>query len=241
MLSVLQESHVDVDYIVQDGGSNDGSAQIIAEYEDRLHHWVSSPDGGQSAAVRAGFGHMNCGPDDVMAYLNSDDVLAPGALRFVAEYFAGHPDIDVVYGHRILIDENDQEIGRWITPQHDPELLGHIDFVPQETMFWRRRIYDRVGGIDDSFKFALDWDLLLRFSSAGAKMARLPYYLGCFRVHAAQKTSTQIHEVGASEMDRIRRSLHGRPLTQAELHEYWNRGQVESALLAWLLRRGIRI
>lgn len=241
MESVLRESGVSVDYIVQDGGSSDGSAQIIAEYEKRLHHWTSSPDKGQSAAIRAGFEHMNCRPDDIMAYLNSDDVLAPGALPFVADYFARHPDIDVVYGHRVLIDENDQEIGRWITPQHDLELLRYIDFVPQETMFWRRRIYDRVGGIDSSFKFALDWDILLRFAAAGAKMARLPYFMGCFRVHASQKTSAQINQVGAAEMDSIRRSIHGRPLSQTELHEHWNRGLVESALLAWLLRCGIPI
>ncbi|MEJ1974398.1 MAG: hypothetical protein WDM96_18670 [Lacunisphaera sp.] len=66
-------------------------------------------------------------------------------------------------------------------------MLRLNDFVPQETMFWRRRIWDKVGGIDPSFKFAMDWDLLLRFQAAEAKIVRVPYFLACFRIHAAQK------------------------------------------------------
>ena len=102
-----------------------------------------------------------------MAWINSDDFYLPGALAFVADYFAWHPDVDVLYGHRVLVDEQSREIGRWFLPKHDPEVLRLNDFVPQETLFWRRRIWDRVGGIDPSYKFALDWDLLLRFQAAG--------------------------------------------------------------------------
>ena len=93
-----------------------------------------------------------------MGWLNSDDSINPKALRFVAEYFATHPEADVIYGNRIIIDENDQEIGRWLMPPHDDRVLDWIDYVPQETLFWRKRAWDRAGGIDPTFQFALDWD-----------------------------------------------------------------------------------
>ncbi|MFM1813546.1 MAG: Hyaluronan synthase [Pseudomonadota bacterium] len=87
------------------------------------------------------------------------------------------------------------------------------DFVPQETLFWRRRIWDKVGGIDPSFRFAMDWDLLLRFQAAGAKIVRVPYFLACFRIHSAQKTSAQMHSVGQNEIDRLRERTFGRRIS----------------------------
>ncbi len=158
--SVLDQRDVAVDYVVQDGGSTDNSVPIIRRYAGRLAHWESTADAGQGDAIVRGFSHGNGRPDDLMMYLNSDDILMPGAARFVAEYFAQHPEIDVVYGHRVLIDEQGSEVGRWVTPRPACDDLRLFDFVPQETLFWRRRIWDRVGGIDASFKFALDWDLL---------------------------------------------------------------------------------
>ena len=103
MRSVLDQPGVRLDFIVQDAGSTDGSADIVRRHAARLKHAESAPDAGQADAVVRGFTHADCGPDDVMAYLNSDDVLMPGALRFVAGYFARHPAVDVVYGHRVII------------------------------------------------------------------------------------------------------------------------------------------
>jgi hypothetical protein len=179
--------------------------------------WSSEPDAGQADAIAKGFTKTSGQPDDVMAWINSDDFYLPGALKFVVGYFARHPDVDVIYGHRILVDENSQEIGRWFLPKHDPDVLRLNDFVPQETLFWRRRIWDRVGGIDTSFKFAMDWDLLLRFQAAGAKIVRVPYFLACFRIHAAQKTSAQIQTVGQTEIDRLRERTFGRPVPPSKL------------------------
>ena len=87
-----------------------------------------------------------------MAYLNSDDVLAPGALDFVARYFAAHPEVDAIYSHRIFIDENNLVTRYWILPPHHTWMMQRWDYIPQETCFWRRRIYDKVGGIDPSFR-----------------------------------------------------------------------------------------
>lgn len=239
--SVLGNAELRIDYIVQDGGSGDNSVEVIKHHEPRLKFWCSEKDHGQSDAIARGFTHLDCGPDDILAYLNSDDVFMPGALRFVAEIFARKPGVDVIYGHRVLIDEHDREIGRWITPRHDSEVLAYTDLIPQETLFWRRRIYDKIGGINPSFKFAMDWDLLARFQQAGARMIRVPYFLGLFRVHAAQKTSSAINDVGRAEMDRIRDSIHGRRVSPQEILARHDQSRVESALLSRLMRFGIRI
>ncbi len=94
-------------------------------------------------------------------------------------------------------------------PRHEADSIEWIDYVPQETLFWRKRAWDVAGGIDPSFQFALDWDLLARFHQAGCRIVRLPYFLGCFRVHPQQKTSQVIHTTGAEEMARIRLRFHG--------------------------------
>ena len=152
-----------------------------------------------------------------MAWLNSDDMLLPGALAYVGRYFAEHPDVDVVYGHRILVDADDREIGRWVMPAHDDEILSWADYVPQETLFWRRDAWERIGGrLTEEYRFALDWDLLVRMREAGATTVRLPRFLGAFRVHEAQKSSAQVETLGVGEMNRLRRRIHGRAVSPVE-------------------------
>ena len=284
MRSVLEQDSVDCEYVVQDGGSSDGSKALIERFASefavgssklaaepeslsssetasastfratnsklpspngvqRTFAWVSERDAGQADAIAKGFAKTSGGPDDVMAWINSDDFYLPGALAYVVEYFARHPDVEVIYGHRIVVDENSQEIGRWFLPQHDQEVLRLNDFVPQETMFWRRRLWDRVGGIDASFKFAMDWDLLLRFQAAGARMVRVPYFLACFRVHAAQKTSAQIQSIGQAEINHLRERAQGRVIAPEALakHPSLLRYLRRSALIEFLWTLGIRI
>lgn len=233
--SVLSQPGVSCDYVVQDGGSTDGSREIIAAHAERLHAWTSERDAGQADAIARGFARTTGATDDVMAWLNSDDAYLPGALATVADFFARHPQVDVVYGHRCVIDEHDRWIGSWIMPPHDDEVLRLNDFVPQETLFWRRRIWDRVGGIDRSLQFALDWDLLLRFQAAGARMVRLPVMLGCFRVHSRQKTSAAMHHVGQAEIDWLRTRTHGRfvPPTELNTNPRLIRYLQAAARLAW--------
>lgn len=240
MLSVLNQNYPKLRYHVQDGGSKDGSVAIIQRYADRLAGWQSVRDRGQGDAIRQGFAQLPGDGNDLMAWLNSDDLLAPRTLRFVAEYFARHPEVDAVYGHRIIIDGHDGEIGRWIMPPHDPATLQWIDYVPQETLFYRRRLWDAVGGLDPSFQFALDWDLLARFQEAGARIVRLPYFLGCFRLHSEQKTSAQIHTLGHEEMTRIRTRIHGPRPDPARIEHYARKARFTAALTARLHALGVR-
>jgi len=212
--SVLAQGYPALEYVVQDGGSEDDSREILEHYSAYLHHWESAADGGQAQALNAGFARTS---GEVMAYLNADDILLPGALAHVAGYLRGHPEVDVVYGHRVVIDENGLEVGRQVIPRHDDEVLSWGDFIPQETMFWRRSIWEAAGGaFDESFECAMDWDLLVRMRDAGAHMVRLPRFLGAFRVHGDQKTLKLGETVGAEEMARIRRRIHGRDMSHRE-------------------------
>ena len=213
--SVLSQGYPALEYHVQDGGSDDGTLDILRRYEDGLAGWASESDSGQGDALNRGFARTH---GEIMAYLNSDDLLLPGSLAYVASYLRSHPDVDAVYGHRILIDEQDRKVGVWVVPPHDDDVLGVADFVPQESLFWRRRAWDRAGGrMDDSFQYALDWDLLLRLRDSGARIERLPRFLGAFRIHDEQKTQAGGRARDA-EADRLRRRTHGRSMTGDEAY-----------------------
>ncbi|MFZ2161789.1 MAG: glycosyltransferase family 2 protein [Sideroxyarcus sp.] len=232
--SVLDQSYPNLEYYVQDGGSTDGTIEILDRYTDRLTGWESCPDNGQSQAINRGFARTS---GEIMAWLNSDDILLPGTLACVAEYFCRHPDVDVIYGYRVLIDEDDREIGRWIMPAHDGRILSWEDYVPQETIFWRRRIWEKAGGrIDESFRFAMDWNMLVRFRDAGACFVRLPRFLGGFRVHPRQKTSTEISDIGFQEMDRIRRQILGRVPLPTEIKKAVRAYLLKQLVIDWTWR-----
>lgn len=240
--SVLEQKYPKLLYTVQDGASTDDSLAISERFRPQLHSLDSAPDAGQADAIAKGFARLagELEPDDIMGWLNSDDLLAPRALPLVGRFFAAHPKVDVVYGHRLIIDAHDREVGRWILPRHDRETLRWIDFVPQETLFWRKRAWDRIGGIDPSFHFALDWDLVVRLQETGLRIVRLPYFLGAFRVHDEQKTSAQIHAQGQDEMNRVRSRLHGASPDHARLDDITRRAQLRGAVTARLLEMCIR-
>ena len=216
--SVLDQEYPNLEYVIQDGGSSDETRSILERYSALLHHWESAADRGQAQAINRGFAHSG---GEIMAWLNSDDILLPGSLRYVARFFTEHPAVEVIYGHRIVIDANDAEVGRWVMPPHQDEALRWADFIPQESLFWRRRAWDRVGSaVDESFDFAIDWDLLLRFRKSGAHFVRVPQFLAAFRVHPQQKTSAQISAVGKKEVNRIRTREHGRPVSKDEIERH---------------------
>jgi glycosyltransferase involved in cell wall biosynthesis len=202
--SVLSQNYPALSYHVQDGGSVDDTRAVLESHGESIS-WQSIEDRGQSHAINLGFSAVS---GDIMAYLNSDDILLPGALAYVAKYFEDNPDIDVVYSHRVLMNAAGLEIGRAILPWHDTRAIKWFDFVPQETMFWRRRVWTAVGGVDESFQYAMDWDFILRAQEAGFRFARLPRFLGCFRIHDTQKTSVMFQR-GQQESERLRRRYLG--------------------------------
>jgi glycosyltransferase involved in cell wall biosynthesis len=197
--SVLAQNYPKLHYHVQDGGSDDGTVELLKNRGDRIS-WRSEPDKGQSHAINLGFAGVDC---DIMAYLNSDDALLPGTLAYVANFFQSHPDVDIVYGHRVFINSDGQEIGRAVFPAHDGKTIKYADYIPQETMFWRRRVWQELKSIDENFQYALDWEFILRAQAAGFRFERLPRFLACFRIHDEQKTAA-IYDIGVKEMQVLR-------------------------------------
>ncbi len=238
MQSILGQNYPRLDYHVWDGGSKDGSVDIIQKHADKLASWGSERDTGPANAINKGFTRSK---GEIMAWLNSDDLLTPGTLQFVAHYFATHPEVDAIYGHRLIINERDWQVGRWVLPRHNGEMLLWGDYIPQETLFWRRSLWEKCGShLDESFKFAFDWDLLLRFQRAGARIKRLPWFLGCFRVHDLQKSSAEITTTGFAEMGRLRLRELGASFTEERLGHHVVLYQANAAWCDRLLRWGIR-
>lgn len=230
--SVLCQKYPRLEYIVRDGQSTDESCSVLGRFADRITAIRIAEDGGQARALNLGFAEST---GEIMAWLNADDILLPGSLDYVAAFFSQRPDIDLIYGHRVLIDEFGREIGRWVLPPFDGEILRWADYVPQETMFWRRSLWEKSGGaLDENFTYALDWELLLRFMKNGARISRVPRFLGGFRVHALQKTQANASTSGAAEIALLLESLHGRKVSREEISSrtklYFARSTIYDAL-----------
>ena len=127
----------------------------------------------------------------------------------------------MIYGNRIIINEFDQDIGRWVLPKHDNKVIDWVDFIPQETLFWRKRVWDKIGKqLDVSFN-CFDWDLLLRFKSVNSKFLHIPYFLSGFRVHNNQKTIVDIKSNGVNEMNILRKRTFGYIPSQVKLKKIY--------------------
>ena len=202
--SLVDQQYPDLELIVVDGGSSDETLDVLNAFEAHITWWISETDDGQASAINKG---MSRATGSILAWLNSDDCLMPGALFRVARHFSTHPRTDIVYGHRVLINEAGQDVGKWLLPGHRKFILTYADFVPQETMFWRRELWKKVGNrLDESFRFAMDWDLICRFIKANARFRLIPAFLGQFRMHDMQKTNAAISSDGFREMEIIRRA-----------------------------------
>ena len=187
--SVLDQNYPNLEYIIIDGGSIDGSVDIIRQYEHRLRYWHSEVDRGQTDAICKG---MTIATGDILAYVNSDDVLLPGSLASVANSIPISVPSWLV-GHQHIIDELDTLLCRRpVFPFSLGDIWYNNYFVPQECTFFSRIMLDEIGGFDYSFNYAMDMHAWLRMASISAPVL-LPAYVGCFRVHSAQKTS-QMHK-----------------------------------------------
>lgn len=198
--SIIGQNYSNYELIIIDGGSDDDSVEIIKRYSNKVKYWISESDSGQTNAINKGFKHAT---GDILAWLNADDCYLPNTLNNIAYYLSD--GIDVVYGNRLLVNEEGQDIGQWILPYHSNGVLSVADFIPQETLFWKREIWEKVGSnLDESFCFAMDWDLLLRFKAYGAKFRHIDVILGMFRLHDLQKSQSQIDSLGTNEMNILR-------------------------------------
>lgn len=206
--SVFEQRYPNLEYILMDGGSSDETLQVVEPYLPRFAHFQSGPDGGQSAAIATGFAKTS---GEIMAYLNSDDVLLPGALNYVSQFFEHNPHIDVIYSHRCIVDAGGTIQGHWILPPHSSFLMRRWDLIPQETCFWRRRIFEREGNVDPTYRFAMDYDLFVRFMRSG-RFRRVNRFLAAFRMHDEAKTTTQLASIGMEEIRQVYSRYNIRPV-----------------------------
>ncbi len=185
--SVLEQDYPDIEYFVIDGGSTDGSREIIQRYADRLAGWVSEPDAGQTDAINKGFARST---GDVLAWLNSDDTYEPGAVRQAVELLAQNPQVSMVYGDCNYIDEHGRVIGRFPAAQTDYRRLrqGYVH-IPQQASFFRADLVRQVGKLDPSFYFAMDYDLWVRLAKIAEPLYTQRLWAN-FRLHSGGKTIT---------------------------------------------------
>lgn len=205
MWSVLNQRGVAVDYVVIDGGSTDGSDEIIRNHSAQLAHFEIERDRGQSHALNKGFASVHA---EILGWLCSDDLLLPGALEFVVNYFRCNPTVDAIYGDSVLIDSDGKIIKAKREISFYPWIvLNDHNYIPQPSMFWRKRLLDEVGLIDEALHYTMDEDLWLRFATK-AKIVHVPRFLSCMRVHPAQKVGSSSRNV-AREVERLRLKYHG--------------------------------
>ena len=184
ILSVLNQDYPNIEYIVIDGSSTDGTLEILRKYEGQLT-WVSEPDQGQSDAVNKGW---RLARGEFLSWLNSDDVATPSAVSCSVNVLMDNRDVVMTFGACDLIDASGQQIGVWELKEFDcRKLAGHPDWVSSPMMMIRRSALEGVGMLDTSLHYAMDYDLFVRLSRHG-KVQYLPVYLHRFRRHSAAKS-----------------------------------------------------
>jgi glycosyltransferase involved in cell wall biosynthesis len=185
ILSVLNQDYQNIQYIVVDGGSSDGSVDILKKYAGQISDWISEKDRGQTDAINKGFALAQ---GEIICWLNSDDTFFPNAISQAVEYLSAHPDVGLVYGDANYIDENSAVIGIFPAAQTSLARLkrGYVH-IPQQAAFFRKSLWDQVGPLDPKFFFAMDYDLWVRLASV-SNIVYLPQTWANFRLHADAKT-----------------------------------------------------
>ena len=183
--SVLGQTYSNIEYLVIDGASTDGSVDLIKSYQQKISGWVSEPDRGQTDAINKGF---SMATGEIIAWLNSDDTLMPEAVEQAAAYLDEHPAVGLVYGDANYIDKHSRVIGRFPAAQTSLAQLqrGYVH-IPQQAAFIRKTLWDAVGPLDPDFYFAMDYDLWVRLATK-SEIKYLPKLWGNFRLHADAKT-----------------------------------------------------
>ena len=231
MDSIHSQNYPKLEHIVMDGGSTDESVDIIKSYDTRLAYWVSQPDGGQTDALIRGFERST---GDIQCWLNSDDLFEPRTLHQVADYFDRNPAVQFVYGDSIWIDE----AGTIIKRKREHAFNRFVwmydhNFIPQPSAFWRRELYETVGGLDGAFDFAMDADLWIRFADV-TRPRHVRRTWSRMRFYADQK-NTRMRGVSGQEGRAIRsRYVQSRSARQHAVKS----AVARSTRVAWKLAAG---
>jgi glycosyltransferase involved in cell wall biosynthesis len=186
--SVLKQDYPNIEYIIVDGGSSDGSLDIIRKYEKQISKWISEGDMGQTDAVNKGFALAT---GDLFAWLNSDDVYLPGAVWEAVNFLESHPHVGMVYGKAYYINDKSERVARYPAGPTDYKGLRRgVNTIPQQTMFFRSHLWNMVGPLDPSFYYAMDYDLWTRISAV-TPIAFHDKFMAHFRLQNASKSMNE--------------------------------------------------
>ena len=200
--SVLGQEYPNLEYIIVDGGSSDGSADIITKYEHRLAYSVSEPDDGQAHAINKGFSKAT---GDILAWLNSDDMYLPGTLAHVAATLDARR-AELLFGNCLYFKEGSTlAFGSNVRWGHEAQDLRLVDYIIQPSSFWTREAWLRTGPLDQSLEFGLDWEWFIRATKTGVDFHPDDKVLAMYRIHAAHKTGA-----GGDRRWKELASIHGR-------------------------------
>jgi glycosyltransferase involved in cell wall biosynthesis len=188
ILSVIGQEYPNLEYFLMDGGSNDGSFDIIKKYEKHFDYWQSEKDGGQTAAINAGFARST---GEILCWLNSDDMFMPGALLKIGKIFQSISEPTVIFGNCLHFYEKSAKArGSDVVSDHKAYKLELSDYVIQPSSFWAKSTFENVGILDETYNFGMDWEWFLRAKQKGVKFVPIPDYLSLYRIHDAHKSGS---------------------------------------------------
>jgi glycosyltransferase involved in cell wall biosynthesis len=182
--SVASQTGAEIEHAVFDGGSTDGTVEILKHFSPQVR-WISKKDKGQTEALNQGIRATN---GEIIGWLNSDDIYYPGAIARVVAYFTAHPEVDVVYGMADHIDLDDKAFESYPTEPWDFERLQETCFICQPALFFRRRVVEKHGLLDASLNYCMDYEYWLRLGTKGVRFAYLEEKLAGSRLYADNKT-----------------------------------------------------
>lgn len=186
ILSVLNQNYPNLELIIIDGGSTDGSVEIIKKYERYLNYWISEKDNGQAAAITKG---CKMSKGDLIAWQNSDDLYLPNALFGVAQIFKKNSKVDLIFGNNYLIDSDDNIIKK---QRYIPFSLEHLLYcgwnLSSQATFWNRNIMNKVGYLKN-LHVLFDFDWFIRLGKASKNIEFKADFWGCYRIHEESKFS----------------------------------------------------
>lgn len=248
ILSVLSQNYPHLEYLIIDGGSTDGTLDILRRYSGRLT-WISEKDNGQAHAINKG---LRVASGEILTYLNSDDLYEPGALHQVGAYFAAHPDAVCISGQCHNINEQGQIIRNIISRYKNFWLrmggytaLLILNFISQPATFWRRRVVEQLGYLDESLHYTMDYEYWLRIGQH-YPIHRLHYPLARFRIHSSSKSGQTSFNQFDEELQVARRYTNGLPIVLHQFHRlitvmvylhHFRQGGTQQLVRRWVSER----
>ncbi len=216
ILSVIGQQYPNLEYILMDGGSNDGSIDIIKKYEQHFTYWQSQKDNGQGSAINAGFAKAT---GDILCWLNSDDLYMPGTLLKIGRMFRDINEPTIIFGNCLHFHENGSKTrGSDVNDAFNNLTLELCDFIIQPSSFWNRMTWEQNGTINEDLHFTFDWDWFIRAKKGNVRFTPINEYLSLYRIHEAHKSGS-----GGDK----------RSLELAKIFATYNDDRIKKAFVKW--------